>query len=318
LNECIILRGVGGFETSYKHAELDKNKKVLSPPSKQVHFHPEWKNDNGVLEQHIAKSLNIDTAKASELIDDFVKDFYRTLDEKGTVIMEGVGEFRKDPRSKLDFRELKDANYLADSFGLDVLDLISEEIEEPQKPKEKPLVPVKQNKRKLTILYIFIGVLLLVISVTLIIILMESGGADGFKIFNRKKGENKTLVLGKRSKVGSDSVSRSIEKKIDSKTSARKALSLGSIDNTIAPVDEKPVVTRGQFTYYLIAGSFKTHTNAEVHKNRLAAKGINAEIIPMGNNIRVIVGSFYNENEAQKEMERLNPKVDIWLLKKRN
>lgn len=309
MNECIILRGVGGFETRYKHAVLKKNTKVLVPPSKEIIFRAEWIQDNGVLERHLAKSLKISQEHASAYIDDFVQRFFNTLKEEGSATMEGIGHFRYDEKSNLQFKELKDTNYLADSFGLDALEL---DLQPPQPITDspEPLKPVEQSKRKQTVLYITIGVLLLVISVTLIILLSEG---SNFKLFdfNKRLSKSEQLVFGNRPSVSHDSATRVVEQHLDDQTSTRVALAFEEEKDL---PDQEPAVT-----YYLIAGSFKTTKNAELSRQELLDDGFDAEVVPMGENLRVVVGTFYNRKQALDELRRLRQQIDqsIWLLEKR-
>jgi nucleoid DNA-binding protein len=319
LNECVILRGVGGFETTYKHAELNRKKKMLLPPSKQIHFHGEWISDNGVLEEYLADSLNISKEKASDMIDHFVQQFYNTLKKEGKIVLEGIGEFSLDKNQNILFKEIEDENYLADSFGLDILEIASGE-EEMRSTRKVELMPVEQPKRKLTGWYILIGILLSVISITLIILLSEGGKIELFGGMKKKadSGNEGVIVFGRPSGSVADSISRSIESTLDEKTSARKALSIEEVpaQSQVKEVTIKVAPVASPDRYFLVAGSFNSRRNADILKDQLIRKGFQASIIETDQNVRVIIGSYHDRKKAIDELRRMRQQLDqsIWLL----
>ena len=309
LNECVILRGIGGFETTYKNAVLDKNKRQISPPGKIIHFRPDLVKDNGVLESHIARSLKIDRKEASENIDEFVQEFHDSIRNYGKVFMEGIGEFSLAKDNSISFIEIGDENYLADSFGLDVLDieLDSSGTENIKKPELQPSTP---EKRKLTGWYIIIGILLILITVTTIILVSSPSGLSIFAGKGEKQEikESDVIVFGPKDKVTEDSTLAAIGQSIDENTLPKKALSIQSTPSSQFQV--------GDISYYLIAGSFKYTKNAERLKVTLQGKGFNPTIMTKGSYIRVVLGEFNDKELALSELRRIRYQFDqsVWLM----
>jgi len=318
LNECVILRGIGGFETSYKHATYQKDKKIITPPSKKIHFQPEWIKDNGVLENYLAKSLNISNNLASEYIDYYVQEFHNTIRNSGKVILPGVGEFVLDKDNRFQFREIENTNYLADSFGLDILN-IEFDIEHKKKQYKTKLVPLTPEPRKLTGWYIAIGVLLLLISVTVIILISE-GSKDGLLNIGKKSGyTDEVVVFGIPGEERTDSLTRSIEKVLDNKTTAKNALNVEKLHPASGKRDKIPTeTTKNRNVYYLVAGSFKNLRNAELLKEQLIHKGFSPEVLhhTKDSQFRVVVGTFYEHKLAIEELRRIRIQLDqaVWLL----
>jgi nucleoid DNA-binding protein len=316
LNECVILRGVGGFETKYKHASFKENGKAITPPSKQIHFRPELLVDNGVLEKHISDSTGLNRSKASDEIDNFVQEFYNEIRQSKKIILKGIGEFSMDENSKLHFRELDDEIYLADSFGLEILDIEGKPkvTKTDQKPELTPVIP---QKRRLTGWYITIGILLLVISVTFIILISEESGRG---IFNTQKGKAGTtkshvIIFGPQQTKKPDSLQRAIEKTIDNKTSIRNAL---AIDTLKKPAAQNRVVAKqaSGFSYYLIAGSFRNKRNADIMTEQLIREGFNSEIMATNDGyFRVVIGKFNERQAAIDELRRIRKLIEqsVWL-----
>ena len=307
LNECVILRGIGGFETSYKNAVLDKKKKLISPPGKIIHFKPDLVKDNGILEAHIVKSLGISGQEASDIIDTFVQEFHDTIRDDGKVFLEGIGEFTLSRDNSISFQEIGDENYLADSFGLDVLDIemVSSEKEDPVKPELHAIVP---EKRKLSGWYIAIGILLVLIAGTSLLLVSSYSGNS---IFKKSRGKDTILepgviVFGQQKEISEDSSKQAIGQSIDERTLPKKAL---SIETT--PVDEFPFTS-----YYIIAGSFKIRKNAERLHDILLRKGFNPMVIDKGSYVRVVLGTFDNKEMAIAELRRIRNQLDqsVWLM----
>jgi len=316
LNECVILRGIGGFETAYKNAIYRKDKKIIVPPSKRIHFQSEWIKDNGVLENHLAKSLGISNEKASEHIDNYVQEFHNQIRKEGKVLLEGIGEFVIDKEKRLQFKELEDANYLVDSFGLDVLD-IEPDIENNSKAVITNLSPLNPGPRKLSGWYIAIGLLLLMISITFIILISEGKEVRLFNINKNSGLTDEVVIFGPSSDPVADSISRAVEQVLDHKTATRNAL---TIEKTSLR-DKGEVVTEipgeDKIAYYLVAGSFKTTRNAEILKEQLVRKGFSPEILHTGNmRYRVVVGTYYEHRRAIEELRRIRIQLDqsVWLL----
>jgi nucleoid DNA-binding protein len=313
LNECVILRGFGGFDTSYKHAIFDKYRKTIVPPSKKITFRADWIKDNGVLEKYIAESLKIKPEKASEYISSYVENINKRLNEEGLLLLEGVGKFQKTEGKKIKFTSIEDENYLADSFGLDMLEV---EIEQVRIADAVPteLKPVITGRRRLTGWYVAIGILLLFILITTFILLSGKSGISLLGFFNKntnKSTETEVVIFGKQSKTLEDSVIRSIEQTLDKNTSAKNALSL---------IEEKKTAKiEPGITYLLVAGSFKSAKNADVLKEKLIKKGYNPTIMGAGNNFTmVIVGTFNSKVQASEELTRVRKQLgpSVWLMEK--
>jgi len=310
LNECVILRGVGGFETTYKQAKLDRSRNTIAPPSKRIIFHPEWIQDNRVLEEHLTKMLGISREEASDQVDRFSHEFYQKLKTEGTVLLEGIGEFRFNERSVVQFTELDQTNYLADSFGLEVLDIIPvAEIQPATQPEE--LQPVTLSGRKLTGWYVTIGVLVLVVAVTLIILLSQQQQMSnlGWPWSGKTTTADEVWVLGSADTLVSDTVLQSIENSLDRQTTPQHALALPSTEQ----VKDGSV---SEANYLLIAGSFKNNRNAELLRDQLIRKGFKAEVRETGINFRVIIGQFADRQQAIQELRRMRSQLDqsVWLL----
>lgn len=316
-NECVILRGIGGFETSYKHATLDKKRKILIPPSKKINFRPDLIKDNGVLEYYLIENLEISNAKASAAIDDFVRWFFTTIKESGKVFLNGIGEFSFDKKNNIVFSDIENENYLAESFGLDTL--VFENESGGNERGEETLKPVPVKKRKLTGWYVTIGILLLLVSVTTLILISNSKGISLFQWSDAgsKKSGKEEMIFGGTNKALEDSIIKSIEESLSESTIPKKALAVPQTQKSEPEIATNSYGAR----YYLVAGSFKSSKNADILKSQLERKGFSPEIMITGEYYyRVIVGAFSDRKEAVDELRRIRGQLDqsVWLFEDKN
>ncbi|MGD2033640.1 MAG: SPOR domain-containing protein [Bacteroidales bacterium] len=317
-NECVILRGVGGFETSYKHATLDSEKKVINPPTKKINFRPDLIKDNGVLEDYLVRQLETEKSKASVIIDDFVRWFYDTIKEEGKVFLEGIGEFRFDGKNNIVFSEIENENYLAESFGLGTLVFDNGFSSGNDKTPNAGPTPVLPQKRKLTGWYIAIGILLLLISVTTLVLLATSHGMPLVQWFDSKLKERRQeeMVFGNSKKEWEDSIINEIERSLNESTQAKKALAVPRGKGPEKFLD----IQSSSPGYHLVAGSFRNRRNADLLSDQLYRKGFRPEIRSVGQDYyRVVIGSFYDRKEAIAELRRIRSQIDqsVWLLEEK-
>jgi nucleoid DNA-binding protein len=318
-SECVILRGFGGFDTTYRNAALDKSKKLILPPGKKITFRPDWTKDNGILENYISKSLKIKSEEASKYIDLFVNELLTRLENEGSVLLPEIGSFRRGKARTIEFHELEDETYLADSFGLDTLDI---ETETPHKETsfQTELKPILPERRKMTGWFVVIGLLLLSIMVASLIYI---SGKEGISIFSFSKKTDKAsdksevIVFGKKTDVLEDSVMKTIEQTLDKNTIPKKALTPDNISTEV--VHPKEIIEPAIHSYLLVAGSFKNIKNAEIMKARLEKRGFKPEILTNeGNYVRVIIGKFDNKDDAITELQRIRGQINqsVWLMEK--
>ena len=95
-HDCVIIPNLGGFVAQYKSAALDEVTGFFSPPSKQILFNINLKNNDGLLANEIAQRKQITYNEANELIISFVSNVDQQLNAKksftfldlGTLIFE--------------------------------------------------------------------------------------------------------------------------------------------------------------------------------------------------------------------------------------
>jgi nucleoid DNA-binding protein len=214
-NECVILPGLGGFISKYCPANIDPEKKILTPPSKEIEFLKDLKKDNGLLVNYIAKKKNIFNTRARRLVEDFMREINAKLDRGEKVELEGIGSFIKDFRDQeIKFFPFRDENYLIDSYGL--MDLELSEVDKSGSPVETSIQipPVKIISRKKTGFWVVSSVVILILLLIIIIPLTDLKNQADINLNNlypakrdsTGSNKNEKIVFGQRRIIKQDSV----------------------------------------------------------------------------------------------------------------
>jgi nucleoid DNA-binding protein len=319
-NECVILPGFGGFISRYRPANLDPEKKILTPPSKEIEFQKDLKKDNGLLANYIVKKKKIFVTRARRLIEDYVNEINAKLDKGEKVVLQGIGTLVKDLRNQeIKFLSLRDENYLIDSYGL--MDLELSEVKKLSRQFETDLqVPqVKIINRKKTGFWVASSIVILILLMILIIPLTHSDYSANInsrflypdKSDSLIREKNEKIVFGQRRIINQDSVN-DIGQIIDNATKKEVALFYSEPEHNAS----EDFISEPN-KYYLVAGSFKRHENAERLKSDLLNDGYNPQIIKTEDGyFRVILSSFDNRNFAIRELERIRKGLNrnVWIL----
>ncbi len=319
-NECVILPGLGGFISRYRSANIDPEKKILTPPSKEIEFRKDLKKDNSLLVNYIAEKKKIFNTRARRLVEDFMREINAKLDRGEKVVLEGIGSFIKDHRDQeIRFFPFRDENYLIDSYGLMDLELSEVDKSVSQVETSIQIPPVKIISRKKTGFWVASSVVILVLLLVIIIPLTDSRNpADKnlnflypVKSDTAKSEKSKKIVFGQRRVIKQDSVN-DIGQIIDNVHRKEVALFYSEPEKNI-----KEEFISESSKYYLVAGSFKRLENAEKLKSDLLNDGYNPQILKTENGyFRVTLSSFDNRNIAIRELERIRKGLNrsIWIL----
>ncbi len=115
-HDCVIIPNLGGFVAQYKSAALDEVTGFFSPPSKQILFNINLKNNDGLLANEIAQRKQITYNEAKELIISFVSNVDQQLDAKKSFTFLDLGTLIFEENALI-FKQ-KSINFLTSSFGL--------------------------------------------------------------------------------------------------------------------------------------------------------------------------------------------------------
>jgi cell division protein FtsN len=147
-NDLVIIPGFGAFVSTYKSAEIDKNTNELKPPSKEISFNQQIRNNDGLLVGRVAEGEAVSHFDALKKIEQERENIIFQLDKEGKVYLEETGELFVNENNEIQLKPDKDENPLLDSFGLESVSV--EHKEEKTSETETHVEPEKTDTEKET------------------------------------------------------------------------------------------------------------------------------------------------------------------------
>ena len=291
IHECVTIPSFGAFLTQSTRAFVNYEVGNFEPPKKIIGFNILLKNNDGVLANHLAKKEKISYEKALKKIEKEVIIWKQRLNTQN-LFFPGIGEMKLTYDKKIEFFPSRQINFDSNSFGLKPF----------QRNLIKKIIPVSDNKNlfhmdnqtKDDLMFTpeekksqnpFLKYAAIAI---LTIALLGTSYYFGDKYMTEEKIEA-TKIAQKKIK---DNV---LNATFDLGTISKIELNFDAENNYIQPVAE--------YNFYsIIAGSFRSMSNAEKKLSTLIEEGYNAEYSkssPEGL-YRVAYGRFESKKEALK------------------
>ena len=307
IHECVTIPSFGAFLTQSTRAFVNYEVGNFEPPKKIIGFNILLKNNDGVLANHLAKKEKISYEKALKKIEKEVIIWKQRLNTQN-LFFPGIGEMKLTYDKKIEFFPSRQINFDSNSYGLKSF----------QRNPIKKIIPVSDNKNLFhmdnqtkddlmftpeekksqnpLLRYAAIAILALA--------LLGTSYYYGDKYMTQEKIEA-TKIAQKKIK---DNV---LNATFDLGTISKIELNFDAENNYIQPVAE--------YNFYsIIAGSFRSMSNAEKKLSTLIEEGYNAEYSkssPEGL-YRVAYGRFESKKEALKLLNfiRYTLEEEAWYL----
>ena len=307
IHECVTIPSFGAFLTQSTRAFVNYEVGNFEPPKKIIGFNILLKNNDGVLANHLAKKEKISYEKALKKIEKEVIIWKQRLNTQN-LFFPGIGEMKLTYDKKIEFFPSRQINFDSNSYGLIPF----------QRNPIKKIIPVSDNKNLFHMdnqtkddlmftpeekksqnpLLRYAAIAILTIA------LLGTSYYYGDKYMTEEKIEA-TKIAQKKIK---DNV---LNATFDLGTISKIELNFDAENNYIQPVAE--------YNFYsIIAGSFRSMSNAEKKLSTLIEEGYNAEYSkssPEGL-YRVAYGRFESKKEALKLLNfiRYTLEEEAWYL----
>ena len=307
IHECVTIPSFGAFLTQSTRAFVNYEVGNFEPPKKIIGFNILLKNNDGVLANHLAKKEKISYEKALKKIEKEVIIWKQRLNTQN-LFFPGIGEMKLTYDKKIEFFPSRQINFDSNSYGLKPF----------QRNPIKKIIPVSDNKNLFHMdnqtkddlmftpeekksqnpLLRYAAIAILTIA------LLGTSYYYGDKYMTQEKIEA-TKIAQKKIK---DNV---LNATFDLGTISKIELNFDAENNYIQPVAE--------YNFYsIIAGSFRSMSNAEKKLSTLIEEGYNAEYSkssPEGL-YRVAYGRFESKKEALKLLNfiRYTLEEEAWYL----
>ncbi len=308
-HDCVIIPGFGGFVGNYSPARIDRSTDTFYPPVKQISFNRNLNHNDGLLVGRISSTSNMNYGDARNLVDEFVSEIRRKLEKGDKVVFDNIGSFINNHEGNLQFEPDKNVNYHLDAYGLESFQCLPLEGYDVRKriirSSEKDPVRKASIRKILWRAAIIVPLLSLMVVVSL--------KTEIFKTRAETTTMNPLVSAEFENNRKAVDESSTVEMpKIEEKANP-------SSDEAKAPEVVPVPVASDIYTYYIIAGSFKSEENAVSQVNMLKEEGFIPEIITTGNGFyRVCAMTCKDENTALTKKDSIAKKFPgTWISKKR-
>jgi nucleoid DNA-binding protein len=295
-HQCVTVPGFGAFLAEIQSARLQPDTYTFYPPKKLISFNSHLKNNDGLLANHIAQSEKITYENAVSIIENEVVIWKNRLFGNEKITLKNIGDFSLNAEKSIVFVPSENINYLTDAFGLStfISPAIKREIykETETEETETPVLFLEEERKSRPYLK-YAAILLLALSVS---------GTIGYKMYENRIAEETLLV------------ETAVQKKVQNKIQEATFF----IDNPVPTVTL--TVKEEKLSYHIVAGAFRSESNAQRKYEELIGLGYQAKRIEPNKHglFPVLYGSYATQTEAQQAMREIhitfNP--DAWLLVK--
>lgn len=314
----VIVPGFGAFISNYKSAEIDEEGESIKPPSSEISFTTQFKNNDGLLVGHVAGEENISHYEALQEIEKERDDILYRLDKGEKIVLENLGVLYYDETYHLVFEAQSDENRNLESYGLGAAPLRTEEEEEEHivpsasaetgsdnQEEEEEFEPVEntepwhedaQDRKKRNWLW-------------LLLILIPLFGAGFYLWMVNDDAEQDTIEV--QTEAPENTTDQVTEENVQTIPPA------DSIQEEIQSAMDSVQQIEKDSGYFLIAGSFKEEENVEDFMQELKAQGFDPFRLGKKGNFHLVGIRKYDTLDeaysAQIEFLEKNPKSGAWV-----
>lgn len=343
-NETVIIPGFGAFISTYKPAEISENE--IKPPSKEISFTQQIKNNDGLLVEIIARKAKISQINALKRIEKARENMLYELDKGESVILENIGKLFYNENNEIQFISFQVDNLLLDSFGFETISMQDsiEKIDEIETetvglPIIEKIIPHDQPE--------------ILPEVEKEIETVNEQKSESFKFPEfqpapkNDEGEERRkigwywyllilipILIGVYFVINYTSKSKKAEIKMEQNAPIQQeeiqvetvvpedSTQNDSTLNVETALNDNPqsVLSEGTQKYYLVGGGFESEENAENYILQLKEKGIEGFLFgKKGKLFLVGIESFDSEAEAMNSLNehfKADPNWKIWIHKK--
>lgn len=309
-NDYVAVPGLGGFVCQYQSAIVDRQRSLVSPPSRTIAFNKALQQNDGLLVQHIVLNDSVTYKDAEDKVREFVAQCNQQLHQIGSVQFPKIGRLYMDELKHIQFSPSYDTLPLDDSFGLNTVQLvpisrIKTELAEISESEETPVVEMAPAQRSWPywIAASFAGLFMmgsawLNVEQTSYKNVLTAGFFTGTEIQTNHSA--KTIY------TNNESIQTDYLYEVAQLNIAQQKEEL---------IVDEPVLSEPQ-EFSIVVGAFKGPITAEKYKNALIEKGYKVETLKTSPNtfIKVVIYTTASSEEEALASIRTSVEKDAWLL----
>lgn len=322
---AVDVPGIGVFKRTHDPASYDAEQSVFLPPADRIEL-VEGHSDVFPITAYMQAQQQVDRPTAMAMLETAVKEVVESISKNGEALLEGLGYLASDGQSVM-FRPFEADKFAAKPIAApssvvgetDEAEVAEEDIELADAELEGRLTGEEHpNERSYTrwVVTAAVTVLLIAVGVTWYYQPTWFGGKSLAGIFEPKKVADYPTP--------SNEMTPLVVVEQDSAITDSGELAAAVIDSTSVGIDSvqetDALPVKPSITYEIIVGSFATMRQANKFVAEMKAKGYNLHAIDSrmpGNRKKISWGSFASEEEAYKELARVQKTFEpgAWIAK---
>lgn len=339
VHDCVIVPDFGGFLAQYRPAVLQRSRKRILPPGKEITFNRNLVRNDGLLADRLAQQQDMAYQGSVEVIKDHVSEWEKVLSTTGRLELKNLGVFVKDANGKLQFEPDRSLNFASNSFGLRATSAIPQDKQTRQvvKAQEVPVLEIdtKEAPKKSngSIVYWSAAALAALILTASTLTFLSVGPTNGGEFANLWPVDTSdSRSYQPRSETTSTIYSGGDEPELLSQMDLHPGINevmltkgaertvpvlVPSVATEADAESTKVVMPDAIGRYHVIVGCFAVEENAHNLVSRYNSDGITARLLDTHNGLyRVAAGSFSTKTEALAGLKEVrgSGSEGAWLL----
>ena len=288
-HDCVTVPGFGSFLGNYKSAQYDYKEEKFYPPSKQISFNSQIRDNDGLLAKYLSKKLDLSYDDAVKEIHHAVLSWSKKIKSK-TIVLKNLGEFYLNQEGNITFVPNNQVNHLKESFGLPPVFVTELSDKKSHDSFSKESIPTYFKPEK------------------------------SINNFFKQAAVWALLVVGLGSAIYINEKNNILEQQVAYEQAVREQ-SIEKVQKAIFNFGTLPSLTVNvkmkQKKYFIIAGAFRISKNAENLVLNLKRKGYDASRLALNEKglNPVAFTSFSKRDEAVTELRIIQKKEnkDAWI-----
>lgn len=342
-HDCVIVPQLGGFVANYASAKIHPTQHTFTPPSKNIVFNTNLKNNDGLLANHIAQFNNTSYPEALKYIHHFVDETTTQLKEGKKVKISDVGKLFLDVERNIQFEPDTNSNHLLDAFGLAQFQSPAINRGSIGKRIEKEFIdrqPIPVGKKKINIkryvaLAIAMPMIFAMVWIPLKTDLLKNINYSNLNPFASKEKSKYTpteplsTVELKAADFEEapliDNTDTAKYKSVQLTENSTTSVTIKAFSDLVEPVKAdstnvslNTTVADASTGFHIVAGCFLVQENAVNFVEKLKQQNLNAAIIGKNDKDMYVVscGDYTTRDVADKELLKFRNKgLAVWLYK---
>jgi hypothetical protein len=338
----VIVPDFGGFLGQYRPARLQRERKRILPPGKEITFNRELVRNDGLLADRLAVSEGVAYQESTRIIQRYVAEWSKELQSTGRLELKNIGVFIREATGQLVFEPDRSTNYAANAFGLRATAAIpvKREVRVDSKPTttvvqlEPEPSPTEDGRNGSLVYWGAAATAALLLTIGALAVLSVGGPSNGelanlFPIDTTlsRSYEKRVEPFQDTWVVGDTDDSLSIADLSEGLNQVRLVsespyshLVWREPEPSVAePVSTKVVTAERRGRYHVVVGCFSIEENAHKLVDGFNKRGVNARILDKHKGLfRVVYDSYAVKAEAIAGLEdvRTSGNDGAWLLVK--